>query len=156
MANDGGKMNTAHMRRIAKDLRFAPGAQPTEVVAEVLDEAASVIDRLQHGERLIARTERGEVWHWQGDGHDYPDSIGCPVVIDENDLRELIHKADRYTWLEANAKEVYLRPDMVSCEWAPDIRTKWETPTLICSGPVGGMVSFGESIDNKLRQRGLF
>lgn len=56
-------------------------------------------------------------------------------------------KAARYDWLDANVKEVYLRPDLVSCEWCPDIRTKWEIPTLICSGPVGGMVPFGEAID---------
>ena len=62
-------------------------------------------------------------------------------------------KVARYDWLEANAKEVYLRPDMVSCEWCPDIRTKWEIPTLICSGPVGGIVSFGEAIDVRMNQK---
>lgn len=54
---------------------------------------------------------------------------------------------DRYRWLEANVKEAYVQPDRVNCEWAPDTRTKWEIPTLICSGPVGGMVPFGEAID---------
>ena len=46
-------------------------------------------------------------------------------------------KVARYDFLEANAKEVYLNPKNVNCEWAPDLRTKWEIPTLICSGPVG-------------------
>lgn len=81
-----------------------PGAQPTEMVAEVLEEAADAIDRLQHDHRLIARTERGEVWYWQGDGHDYPESLGCPVVIDDNDLRELIRKANQHnerSWVAA-------------------------------------------------------
>lgn len=88
-------MNTTHIRRLAKEIRFTPGVPPTEVVADALEESADVIDRLQHDHRLIARTERGEVWYWQGDGHDYPESLGCPVVIDENDLRELIHKANQ-------------------------------------------------------------
>ena len=56
-------------------------------------------------------------------------------------------KVARYNWLEENVKEVYVRPSMVNCEWAPDLRTKWEIPTLICSGPVGGMIPFGEAID---------
>lgn len=70
------------------------------------------------------------------------------VVKELRRLRKIdSEKVDRYDWIEANAKEVYIRPELVNCDWAPDIRTKWEIPTLICSGPVGGMMSFGESID---------
>jgi hypothetical protein len=65
----------------------------------------------------------------------------------EKEVRALRVKAARYDWMEANAKEVYLRPDRVNCEWAPDFRTKWEIPTLICSGPVGGTIPFGDAID---------
>ena len=76
------------------------GANCGGVTSDQLDEAAAEIDRMQAEHRLIARTERGEVWFWQGDGYDYPESIGCPVVIDENDLRELIRRAG----LTPNAK----------------------------------------------------
>lgn len=65
----------------------------------------------------------------------------------KKEMKELRIKSARYDWLEANAKEVYVRPGLVNCEWAPDNRTRWEIPTLICSGPIGGMMSFGESID---------
>jgi len=34
--------------------------------------------------------EKGEVWYWQHDGHDHPDSLACQVVIRADDLRELI------------------------------------------------------------------
>jgi len=65
----------------------------------------------------------------------------------KKEMKELRLKAARYDWLEANAKEVLLRPDRVNCDWDPDIRTKWEIPTLICSGAVGGTIPFGEAID---------
>ncbi len=65
----------------------------------------------------------------------------------KKEMKELRLKAARYDWLEANAKEVYIRPELVNCDWAPDTRTKWELPTLICSGPVGGTIPFGEAID---------
>lgn len=60
---------------------------------------------------------------------------------------DAMSKVARYEWLEANAKEVLLDPKRASCDWAPDMRTKWEIPTLICSGPVGGTIPFGEAID---------
>lgn len=69
------------------------------------------------------------------------------------EMKELRVKAARYDWLEANAKEVLLRPEMASCDWAPDLRTKWEIPTLICSGPVGGTIPFGEAIDVLRKQK---
>ena len=84
-------MNTKQLRRCAALLR--DGAACGETVAEQLEEAAAEIDRMQAEHRLIARTERGEVWFWQGDGYDFPESIGCPVVMDENDLRALLHRA---------------------------------------------------------------
>ena len=62
-------------------------------------------------------------------------------------LTPMFDAADRYTWLESVAKEVLLDPKRARCEWAPDMRTKWELPTLICSGPVGGHMTFTESID---------
>lgn len=36
--------------------------------------------------------QRGEVWYWQGDGHDHPESMAnsLPVVIRADDLRALI------------------------------------------------------------------
>ena len=71
----------------------------------------------------------------------------------EKEMKELRLKAARYDWLEANAKEVLLRPDRVNCDWDPDLRTKWEIPTLICSGPVGGTISFGEAIDIERKKK---
>lgn len=55
--------------------------------------------------------------------------------------------AARYLWLEEHAKEVWVDPKRACSDICPDLRTKWELPVLICSGPVGGTVSFGEAID---------
>ena len=64
-----------------------------------------------------------------------------------NSLDDLRIKAARYDWLEAHAKEVLLDPRRAASEMCPDMRTKWTIPVLICSGPVGGTVPFGEAID---------
>ncbi|SEH89066.1 hypothetical protein [Paraburkholderia hospita] len=34
--------------------------------------------------------EKGEVWYWQHDGNDHPESLACQVMIKADHLRELI------------------------------------------------------------------
>ena len=97
-------MNTNHLRRFAALLR--DGATCGEAAAESLEEAASELDFLQQAHRLIAQTERGECWHWQGDGHDFPESLVCPVVIDPELLRGLLRDAGRWQWWRENVGRV--------------------------------------------------
>jgi hypothetical protein len=33
---------------------------------------------------------RGDVWYWQGDGHDMPESLTCPVIMSAETLRQLL------------------------------------------------------------------
>ncbi len=73
-------MTPTNLRRCAELLRS--GEASAEIVAGEIECAADVLDRIQATHRLIARTEAGECWHWQGDGYDYPDSLACSVVID--------------------------------------------------------------------------
>jgi hypothetical protein len=68
------------LRKCAELLRKA--SPDIDAIAEHIECAAAEIERLRAANRLIASTERGNVWHWQGDGHDFPDSLVCPVVID--------------------------------------------------------------------------
>ncbi len=68
-------MNTANLRRCAELLRS--GEARAEIVAGEIDDAANALDRLQATHRLIARTEAGECWHWQGDGHEVDAPPGC-------------------------------------------------------------------------------
>lgn len=89
-------MNTSNVRRLASLL--SDGADCGETAAEYLEDAAAEIDRLQTAHKLIAQTESGECWHWQGDGHDFPDSLVCPVIIDHGALRDLLRDAGRLPW----------------------------------------------------------
>lgn len=57
-------------------------------------------------------------------------------------------------WLDKNAKEVLLDPRRAASEICPDLRTKWEIPTLICSGPIGGHVSFLDAIRAAMKREG--
>jgi hypothetical protein len=54
--------------------------------------------------------------------------------------------AERYRWLRTMAKEQLLDPRAAGSEWL-DMRTHWRLPTLICSGPVGGFMSFDAAVD---------
>jgi hypothetical protein len=53
----------------------------------------------------------------------------------------------RWRALAASAKEELLDPHRAASEVAPDLRTHWVLPTLICSGPVGGHMTFAKSVD---------
>jgi hypothetical protein len=56
-------------------------------------------------------------------------------------------EAERYRKLEAQATEQLLHPSRAACEIMPDLRTHWRLPVLMCSGPVGGSVSFADAVD---------
>ena len=40
--------------------------------------------------RVLRRIPKGEVWYWQGDGTDFPDSLTCPVIMTAQTLRKLL------------------------------------------------------------------
>lgn len=66
---------------------------------------------------------------------------------EEND--SLRADAERFRWLRDNAREELLNPQAAASELAPDMRTQWVLPTLICSGPVGGYLTFEQAVDIK-------
>lgn len=49
-----------------------------------------VLAGLRERAALPLQLRNGDVWHWQGDGYDFPDSLVCPVVMSAETLRELI------------------------------------------------------------------
>lgn len=57
----------------------------------------------------------------------------------------------RFEWLVKNSSERLLKPRQNS-EFDLDLRTNWVTPTLICSGPVGGFTSMREAIDIEMQR----
>lgn len=49
-----------------------------------------VLADLRERAALPLQLRNGEVWHWQGDGHDFPESLICPVVMSAETLRALL------------------------------------------------------------------
>lgn len=47
---------------------------------------------LAEATRQLAIVDAGAegVWRWQGDGHDHPESLSCPVVMSADTLRALL------------------------------------------------------------------
>ena len=68
--------------------------------AREIEQKADTIRDLE--KRLgIVRTKTEDVWFWQGDGHDHPESLTCPVVMEATTLRSLLAEVER---LRAEAK----------------------------------------------------
>lgn len=53
------------------------------------------LHRLEQREAVALACEAGDLWYWQGDGADYPESLTCPVVMTADTLRELLMKAQQ-------------------------------------------------------------
>ncbi len=49
-----------------------------------------VLADLRERAALPLQLRNGEVWHWQGDGHDFPESLICPVIMSAETLRALL------------------------------------------------------------------
>lgn len=49
-----------------------------------------VLAGLRERAAMPLQLRNGEVWHWQGDGHDFPESLICPVVMSAETLRALL------------------------------------------------------------------
>jgi hypothetical protein len=56
-------------------------------------EAVARVSRLEAEVEVRRRESRDGAWYWQGDGEDYPESLGCPVIMSAETLRELLAKA---------------------------------------------------------------
>lgn len=69
------------------------------IVAEAMERLRAAFtketDSLQEECRQLRQVEGGEVWYWQGDGGDFPESLTCPVVISAETLREWIGKVSK-------------------------------------------------------------
>lgn len=49
-----------------------------------------VLAGLRERAEMPLQLRNGEVWHWQGDGHDFPESLACPVIMSAEALRALL------------------------------------------------------------------
>lgn len=51
-------------------------------------------DQWRDRANTVEAIERGEVWYWQGDGEDHPESLTCPVIMKAHALREFLTARD--------------------------------------------------------------
>ena|SRR3990167_3359208 len=66
-------------------------------------------------ERLALHRERkGEVWYWQGDGYDFPESLCCPVLIEPEKLRAFVAALAPFVALAKAAQAVVKAHDCPS------------------------------------------
>ncbi|WP_353949808.1 hypothetical protein [Stenotrophomonas maltophilia] len=49
-----------------------------------------VLAGLRERAAMPLQLRNGEVWHWQGDGQDFPESLVCPVIMSAETLRALL------------------------------------------------------------------
>lgn len=49
-----------------------------------------VLAALRERAAMPLQLRNGEIWHWQGDGHDFPESLVCPVIMSAETLRALL------------------------------------------------------------------
>lgn len=77
-----------------------------------------VLAGLRERAALPLQLRNGEVWHWQGDGHDFPDSLACPVIMSAETLRALL--AARQPVGEIDEAAVLRRAAAVLYMWEDD------------------------------------
>lgn len=41
---------------------------------------------------VVQSCERGDLWYWQGDGFDFPESLACPIVVSADKFRDAVSK----------------------------------------------------------------
>lgn len=103
--------NTAWSRVVvlqeqAQDERDAMRARAEEAerklaaVAELQRSTAADLDAARAQLRFVSAGP-ADVWRWQGDGHDDPASLACPVVMSASTLREFVAARERVGELEA-------------------------------------------------------
>lgn len=70
---------------------------------DVVAQAREAIEQLAVARRQLRVASAGveDVWRWVGDGEDHPESMGCPVVMSAERLREFVAARARVAELEA-------------------------------------------------------
>jgi hypothetical protein len=111
------------------------GHAVTPLYAAPVGYPADEVPMPQNAEQAAGMALLGEAWLR---AH-APERLRTPVGQAED--------AARWRALAASAKEELLDPRRAASEVAPDLRTHWVLPTLICSGPVGGHMTFAKSVD---------
>ena len=73
-------------------------------------------DNLELRRRIFARFNEDECWIFQDDGHDYPESLVCPVVMSAGKLRELMAARSERDEMAVYRGQLVARGDQLSAE----------------------------------------
>lgn len=98
----------------AQDERAAAIASANEAdrklvsVADLQRSTAADLDAVRAQLRLVSAGP-ADVWRWQGDGHDDPASLACPVVMSPSTLREFVAAREMVAELEATNERLRKR-----------------------------------------------
>lgn len=89
----------------------APAQEPVDMVPRAaLHEVERERDWYKTRAQTMHEHQNGQVWYWQGDGEDHPETLvnSLPVVIRADQLRELIAKpAQEVATLSLSAEDVH-------------------------------------------------
>ena len=108
----------------------APDVVPAHKFAALVAELKEETSRREAAEsklRLVA-TSTENVWRWQGDGSDQPESLSCPVVMSADALRTLLAGRDRTSEIVFYLRDapqgiftaLYPKPeDRIDLDWWP-------------------------------------
>ena len=63
-----------------------------DVGREIAAYAAQQTAALRAEVEALHRERKGEVWYWQGDRYDTPESLSCPVLMEAETVRQMLHE----------------------------------------------------------------
>ncbi len=72
-----------------------PKAYQSVAANDAVVTLAAEVERLRAENKTLCRIEKGEVWYYGDDGNDYPESLGCPVIMEPGVLRRLLADNER-------------------------------------------------------------
>ncbi|WP_423173035.1 MULTISPECIES: hypothetical protein [unclassified Stenotrophomonas maltophilia group] len=108
-----------------------------------------VLAGLRERAEMPLQLRNGEVWHWQGDGHDFPESLVCPVVMSAETLRALL--AARQPVYVQGCDELRARTEGERAAYMEGLE---EGKKIAARQPVGEPVCFISPIDaSQLRSK---
>lgn len=85
-----------------------------EQVSDVVNRSRAALDYMKHN-----------VWYWQGDGTDHPETLGCPIIIQPGDMARIVEDQEGFSrflienggLMEAWAKEWDAERHPPLCDW---------------------------------------
>lgn len=96
--NDG----VVHRTEVVGDISGWSNKTPNQICDDI--NAILEIAKLKEEVAVLRRAQKEEVWYWQGDGSDFPDSLTCPVIMRPDTLRDMLATIEK---LRAAVEEWY-------------------------------------------------